>query len=254
MRQTQNASKKDNRKSILVIGLLLLLVAVIGFGGYTLSKYVTKKTATGSATVAKWGFTVTTDESKLFGQNYKYETNNSKVTAETANLTVKASDNKNKVAPGTTGSMTFTVKGSAEVAAQIKIEMTEIKDVVLKYKKNNVAGTDYAPVKWTLKKNDAAVKDAENVTLAVLAEKLNATTAYAAGADAINDTYTIEWVWAFEGTDGLADADQLDTLLGWTANNTTVPTDYGYTVETGTVTEIAFTLNISIEQVKEVKA
>lgn len=43
MRQTQNASKKDNRKSILVIGLLLLLVAVIGFGGYTMSKYVTKK-------------------------------------------------------------------------------------------------------------------------------------------------------------------------------------------------------------------
>lgn len=48
MRQTQNASKKDNRKSILVIGLLLLLVAVIGFGGYTMSKYVTKKSVQGN--------------------------------------------------------------------------------------------------------------------------------------------------------------------------------------------------------------
>ena len=92
MRQTQNASKKDNRKSILVIGLLLLLVAVIGFGGYTLSKYVTKKSETGSASVAKWGYTVEAKADKLFGTKYTFETANSVVTDANAKLTVAASD------------------------------------------------------------------------------------------------------------------------------------------------------------------
>ena len=48
MRQT-NTRKKNNLRSMIIVALLLLLVAVIGFGGYTLSKYVSNKTSGGTA-------------------------------------------------------------------------------------------------------------------------------------------------------------------------------------------------------------
>lgn len=245
MRQTQN-TKKDNRKSIFVIALLLLLVAVIGFGGYTMSKYISSKQKEGKANVAKWGFTVSTDTTKLFGKNYVAGVV-SDTTADAATLSAKATGDYNVVAPGHSGSMTFTIAGSAEVKAQVKISVTKgYKDIVLKYKKGETAGT-YNPVVWTLTKKGVTDHIAQG-TLENIVEKLPATATYNAGAKAINDEYTISWAWAFENNKN-ADSDALDTLLGWTASGTTIPTDYGFTVEAGTNTSIAFTLNISVEQV-----
>lgn len=252
MRQTQNAQKKDNRKSIFVIGLLLLLVAVIGFGGYTLSKYVTKKNASGSASVAKWGFTVSANADKLFGKEYKWDGTNSTVSATGDTITVKANSatGTNLVAPGTTGSMTFTIKGSAEVKAKVEIALTVNNDVVLEYKKGGVAGT-YKPVKWTLKKNNDNVDGAVGVDLATIETKLDAVADYAAGSADINDVYTIEWAWDFDAN-GAGTNDALDTLLGWKASNTPVPEGYGYAiVDEGTNTTIDFALNISITQEKQ---
>lgn len=258
MRQTQNAQKKDNRKSIFVIGLLLLLVAVIGFGGYTLSKYVTKKEASGNASVAKWGFTVTSETNNLFGANYEFKTGatNSTVTAtnDATKLTVKASSENSKVvAPGTTGSMTFTIGGTAEVKAAVAINMTVTKDVVLKYTATGVTGVkEYNPVKWTLKKGEN--KLVENSTLAKIAEELNKA-AYDEtinpGADYTNAaTYTIEWVWDFDAN-GVGTNDELDTFLGTIASTPSTTTYGNYTKAEGTSTEIKFDLNISITQVKE---
>lgn len=255
MRQT-NAQKKDNRKSILVIGLLLLLVAVIGFGGYTLSKYVTKKEASGSASVAKWGFTVSADATDLLGKEYKYDGTNSTVNAEGDKVTVKANASSagNVVAPGTTGSMTFTIGGTAEVKATIAVNMAVTSDVVLKYKTTAAPETtpvEYYPVKWTLKKtvDTTTTTVVENKTLAELKTelaKLNATVeAGAAYANAA--TYTIEWAWAFEVND---DTNALDTFLGKIANNADA-TDDKYTKQEGTSTTFGFTLDISVTQVKE---
>ncbi len=259
MRQTQNAQKKDNRKSIFVIGLLLLLVAVIGFGGYTLSKYVTKKNASGKASVAKWGFTVSADADKLFGKEYKWDGTNSTVSATGDTITVKANSatGTNLVAPGTTGSMTFEIGGTAEVKATVAVEMRDITDVVLKFKTtaNEPTALEYNPVKWTLKKGNAVVNDKDgaalqDVPLAKIAAELNTygATVDANGTYAHAGSYTIEWVWAFDGTAKNANADKLDTLLGWKASNTDIPTDYGFTVEAGTQTTINFALNISITQ------
>ena len=255
MRQTQNAQKKDNRKSIFVIGLLLLLVAVIGFGGYTLSKYVTKKNASGKASVAKWGFTVSADAKNLLGQEYKYDGTNSTVNAGGDKVTVKANTSAgNIVAPGTTGSMTFTIGGTAEVKAAIAVDMKVTSDVVLKYKTTaapEAAPVEYYPVKWTLKKTvDATTTTvAANKTLAELKTelaKLNATVG--AGATYANAaTYTIEWAWAFEVNDG---TNELDTFLGKIANDADA-TDDKYTKQDGTSTAFNFTLDISVTQEKE---
>ena len=254
MRETGNNQKKRNTRSIVIVGLLLLLVAVIGFGGYTLSKYVTKKSGNGSATVAKWGFTVDADASELFGKQYKKGVI---VEAGTEGIDVSAStgNDNNLVAPGTTGSMTFSVKGTAEVRAQIEINLNVTNDVVLKYTKDDTAGVDYAPVKWTLKLNGAPVKDAENVTLAKIATALNKTGTYEPNATAINEEYELSWTWAFSTGD---ENDALDTLLGmYVADDSKAKTEgtvlgaNTYKAVDGTVTTVAFTLDISITQLQQ---
>lgn len=249
MRQTQNASKKDNRKSILVIGLLLLLVAVIGFGGYTLSKYVTKKSVTGKATVATWGLSVKADESKMFGSNYKFDSTNSVVTADNSSLTVKASSNDRiLVAPGTTGYMDITIEGTAEVAAEITFAIKDgYQDVVLAYNTNQ----KYNPIKWTLKKDGVAVTDGKNVTLANLVTLLkNEKITYAAAAATPTTKYTIEWAWAFEVDD---DTNALDTLLANYANDNTKLTDGTNTVVAAdTHYDLSFELVVTIAQLQKV--
>ena len=262
MRQTQNTQKKDNRKSVFVIALLLLLVAVIGFGGCTLSKYVTKKSATGSASVAQWGYTIEADASGIFGTDYVYNTGKTasivKTTESTA-LTVSAknTDRTNRVAPGTTGSMTFTVKGKAEVLSQIKISIadTEFSDVVLKY----TEGTDttvktYNPLKWTLKK-DGEETDIVKGTLEDVKKELAKLYKTEAGKDVatavnteVNDKYILSWAWDFSTNDV---NDSLDTLLGMIAHDNSVTANGNYKKAAGTSTEIKFTLDISVVQVQK---
>lgn len=246
MRQT-NTRKKNNLRSMIIVALLLLLVAVIGFGGYTLSKYVSNKTSGGKAQVAKWGYTVEADATKLFGKNYKFDTTSSVVTDGTADLTVSSSSTANLVAPGTSGSMTFSVKGAAEVLAKVDIEFTVVNDIVLNYKKGGTAGT-YKPVKWTLKKGATTLVN--GLTLADVATELNKAEhnpTYDPNSDEINDVYTLSWAWDF-GTADVTDNDHLDTLLGMLAKENTVTANGEYKVEAGTSTDIEFTLKISVTQ------
>ena len=250
MRETGNNQKKRNTRSIVIVGLLLLLVAVIGFGGYTLSKYVTKKSGDGSATVAKWGFTVDADASELFGKQYKKGVI---VEAGTEGIDVSASTDNNLVAPGTTGSMTFSVKGTAEVLAQIKIELKVTSDVVLKYTKGDVAQDDYHPIKWTLKQGETVLVNGG--TLADVATALNKTEEYQPNAKAINEEYTLSWAWAFSVDD---EKDALDTLLGMYVADANKAKTEGtvlgantYKAVDGTITTVAFTLDISITQLQQ---
>ena len=120
----RKSERKNNKKAAVIIALLLALIALLCYGGYTLSKYVTGSSKTGTAQVAKWGYTMKVDGSNLFGKNYKFDGVASKATADSDGLTVKASGDYNVIAPGTTGSMTFTIKGHAEVKALIAMGIT----------------------------------------------------------------------------------------------------------------------------------
>lgn len=263
MRQTQNTQKNSNKKSVFVIALLLLLVAVIGFGGYTMSKYISSKTDSGTASVAKWGFTVSADASKLFGSNYEMKSGaaSSTVTneADATKLTVKASNADSKVvAPGTTGSMTFSITGTAEVKSQIAVSLTG-NDVVLKYKTsaNEETPLAYAPVKWTLKKgaSDVLVNNGSFTELQTGLKGLNATLDPNANYENAGE-YTIEWAWAFEtGSDDTEKTlnNKLDTFLGAIANksDTTKDGTNTYTKAEGTFTTINFNLSISVTQLQQ---
>lgn len=258
MRQTQNTQKNSNKKSVFVIALLLLLVAVIGFGGYTMSKYISSKSDNGTASVAKWGFEVTAKGDKLFGKEYRYDTakNASVIKDDTgATLTVQAAtgNTSNLVAPGTTGSMTFSITGTAEVRSKIEVSLTG-NDVVLKYTTGTVADGEYAPVKWTLKKkgvtdalvNNGSFKDLQDGLAGLSATVVEANVAYANAGE-----YTIEWAWAYESGN-----DALDTFLGkiaagYTEQNYNDGTNTYTKVDEGTHTAISFNLSISVAQVKE---
>ena len=246
MRQNQDTQKRSNLKSFIIIGLLLLLVAVIGFGGYTLSKYLTSKKGTGTATVAKWGFTIDANADNLFGSEYKWDaTSSNSITTGEGSLTVKANTanpQHNVVAPGTSGSMTFSISGTAEVLAEVKIQMTVNKDIALVYGNDNTA---YNPVVWTLTKDGTQVKQG---TLNEIAAALNKTERVEAGvAFSKAGNYTLSWAWAFESGN-----DALDTTLGLIANGDNNSTVNGYTINTtDTKTEINFTLVVSATQLAQ---
>lgn len=169
----QKTERKNNRKTAVIVALLLALVALLCFGGYTFSKYVTSGKGSGTAKVAKWGYTASVDTTKLFGETYKLaSTSVSTVDGTGAHINVQADTaGRNLVAPGTAGSMTFTVGGKAEVRALISTGLHPTNDVVLKIRKTGeTTYTEYRPVKWTLKKDGTTV--AENVTLETIHAKI----------------------------------------------------------------------------------
>ncbi len=174
---TQQKSERNNntKKTVVIVALLLALIALLCFGGYTFSKYVTSDKGTGTANVAKWGYTVTVEGDNLFGKKYEFDNTNSVVNEKATSVSVAASTDaqRNVVAPGTTGKIIFKVKGTAEVTAKLNIEIKNIQDISLTAKKTGEADAVYYPIKWTLKKNGTAV--ATDVKLSEIPDKLNVT-------------------------------------------------------------------------------
>lgn len=160
MEKTKTNKKSKTSLIVLLVAILLCIAVVLGMGGFTYAKYISSKTVeTQKATVAKWGYVISADTSKLFGKNYLQ--NNIVTTANPAATDVDvqaASTNENNVvAPGTSGSMTFSITGSAEVRSAIKIVATTGTTVQLETGTGDSKTTAYEPIKWTL-----ASKSSEN--------------------------------------------------------------------------------------------
>lgn len=251
----QKSERKNNKKTTVIIALLLALIAILSFGGYTLSKFVTSGGSTGKAQVAKWGYKMEIDGSNLFGKNYKYDGVASKVTKNADGLTVKASGDYNVIAPGTTGSMTFTIEGKAEVVALVAMGIEPIKDVTLKMQKAGGGEIVYNPVKWTLKKNGVDVTGAINTTLHKVAGAFHDMTSNPVssvknpGDVLATTTYELVWAWAFEGTETFTGitADELDTILGRRAKDGSYASYGDWTIKE-VCTEIELQLDMQVTQ------
>ncbi len=247
----RKSERKNNRKTAVTIALLLALIALLCCGGYTLSKYVTGSSKTGTAQVAKWGYTIEVNGSNLFGKNYKFDGVASKATAETDGLTVKASGDYNVIAPGTTGSMTFKIKGQAEVKALIAMGINPEKDIILKVQKTGGKEIVYSPVKWTLKKN-GFVTGEENTTLEAVAATFHDDPVVGlkkAGDVLAETTYELIWAWAFEGTETFTGitVNELDTIFGRCANDKSYAAYGDWTIKE-VCTEVKFNLDIQVTQ------
>lgn len=272
MKQTEK--KENKRRKGLIFVMLLALVVALAFGGYTFSKYITTKQQSGQAQVAKWGFKISVNAADLFGKNYIWDNgkNGSVVTDEIdkTKVTVQAGSDYNVVAPGTKGSMTFKVEGKAEVLAQLKLELSGVKDIVLKIAKGGTT-YEYYPVKWTLTKVGVTAPLVNGGKLSDVATKLNDVSAEWNSKIEVNTeithNFTLSWEWAFDGSavpDDLTaldlKADQLDTILGYLMNVTTVDDIYTqlglnsteYTIDKdNSVLQTEFKLDIEVVQLQK---
>ena len=226
---------RKSKKALIIVAIALMAALVVGMGAMTYSRYITTGTSSATATAAKWGFVVTANAQDLFGSDY------TKVGGDTATKVneggVAVSASSATLAPGTSGSMTISIEGQAEVLAQLTFDISQTSLIGIDYTEDE----DYYPIKWTLKKNGAAVDGADNVSFAALASAVNNQSSQIAIGGSLSDTYTIEWVWALTGND-----DAKDTLIGQHAKDNSV------TVAGGTIySSLTISLTITVEQIQQ---
>ena len=234
----RNENKKSLTKKIVAGTGLALLLALVGYtGANTYAKYITEgQVASQTATVAKWGVVLNATTDDAFGGKYSKVDGQSEAVIKDTGLSVSATSNR--VAPGTTGSITFSISGEPEVATKVSFKMADdFKDVN--------AGT-YYPIEWTFTGDGFDVTG----TLEDIHDYLNDGTHYKeyAPGNAINgQTYTLSWVWVFEHgstPDEKAQYNELDTYLGNVAAEKVSLTD-------GDSIDVDFTINATVEQIQK---
>ena len=243
--------KKETKRKVLVVAGAIALIAAVGTtAGSTFAKYTDSAKATGNATVAKWGFTLTANADELFGS--MYGVNTKVVSNNNANTVVVGNSGAIVVAPGTSGSMNLSIEGSAEVDALVKVEIGDEKfeDVYLKGNDGTDAeGVKYYPIEWKLSKTSGgALEDVDNDEVAGTLSSWASETRYEAGTSAaVNISYKLEWRWVFEhGTtpEDKAKFNGYDTILGkWSAGQTDTA---NYKAN---VTIALPTISLSVEQI-----
>ena len=257
------------KKRIGVAAMACVMLAAVGAtAGTTLAKYVTStQVTTQQATVAKWGYTLSANIDNMFAEQY-----GPAKTGEGPYLAKKTSSNgivvsarssgiKNLVAPGTTGFMTLTLNGTAEVDTVLTItipgDANDFKTVYLKNvngvesSSNDYVASTYYPIKWAVTQTTGEatvtpsyastdVDEAKDIAT-LIANALNvdgATVKQGTDSDAnkvfvklpakttfTSDTkLTISWKWDFENTTNKDLYNKYDTVLGYLANGTTTGT------------------------------
>ena len=252
-------NQRKNKKSLVLVAMILMIGLVAGMGAMTYSRYITTGTTTQTATAAKWGFVVNVNADNLFGTQYGEVADKlAKVTTSSTGIVVKTDATADVVAPGTKGSMTFSISGEAEVLAKITISVTNVSEIF-----DGISGY---PVKWTLTKTVNSTTD----TLVTAGRLSDVVTAINTGATTIQPgdpatsagTYELSWAWAFDVDET---TNLKDTVIGMKANNasvaftdienlyvgsTRIGTVYDATKLAAVVTTLSFDLVINIEQVQ----
>ena len=238
------------KKNVMMRVAALLLVCVMattcGISG-TFAKYVSEKSNTASARVAKWGVEFVTASDNLFKPEYDYKT---QPTGVVGTLSVKA--DTDVVAPGTSGSgYTFTTNhpmGNPEVSYVVTF--------VAEAGYETIFVDTYFPVEFTLTLdgNDVVVSKDLGVIMTTLAQcqymfDVSEGKYYVSDDGGATWTYTanvpvleLSWNWEFYVN---ADCDTNDTKLGNLAA--------GYTLAqvgaTAANLEIAFTIVATATQI-----
>lgn len=202
-------------------GLLFALVLITScFVGGTFAKYVTSKSASDIARVARFGVKITAEDNTAFKTTYTTDATGLSIDTNTV-----IGDGEKVVAPGTgeDNAATLSITGKPEVAVHVALSMTGT-DVVLNKgtypdlttpdpKDTFTLNEPYYPVVFTLKKNGTKLTSGTiseiGAHLATLSEDC------AAGTDLSKEfgTYTLSWKWDFEDSN-IGHKDQADTLLG----------------------------------------
>ena len=174
-----------NRKSLILIVLLVLVGLTSGYVASTYAKYTSTISGTGTATVAKWAFSTENGT-----QTIEIELDS------TVDPTTLSAD---RIAPGTAGSFDVVLtNGDTEVGVDFTVMLTSItgKPTNLKF---------YSDSSYT----DELTPGTTTITGQLEAE------------DATGVTIPIYWQWAYE-TNAIATNDPIDTTDGEAANDLTI--------------------------------
>lgn len=171
------------KKKIAMLAVLVMAVIASAYSvSGTYAKYITTKTVSDSARVAKWQIDELTSMN-LFNSSYLSDA-------------VKSSDGKDVVAPGTSGTYTFQVTGSVETNYRLVLDVKKATDTVgqIVYKLDSNTYNNISDLSAALE----ALYDGNTI--------------YSAGD--INGTqHTISWEWVFEDASDTS-KDTTDTALG----------------------------------------
>ena len=187
---------KKNQTMRLATLLLVLALLTVGVIGGTLAKFTTKASGKDSARVAAFGVTVNVEADGAFDVQYATDD-----TDFNKGLSVQAREDV--VAPGTKGALTFSIKGTPEVATKVEI--------VLGDDSTAVKLDSYEPIKFYVgDKAAAALTDADyTLTLDELKTALADLNAQYEAGNPLDAQYTVAWSWPFD-----SDNDVADTALG----------------------------------------
>lgn len=191
--------KKENKLVKFTMFVLLITIIAIVLVAGTYAKYTSNVSGESTATVAKWSIEV--NDKEMTVANSKVTFNLFDTINDTGNTADETDVADELIAPGTAGSFDLKVKNESEVTAKYSIDfvLTNDSNIPIEF---STDGTT-----WT----NSITAPAEK-TLAVGAPE---------------DTITVQWRWAFNGTDStnyqITQNDITDTTLGIAAQ-TTAPT------------------------------
>ena len=190
--------KTKKTKLFSVLCVLALCVAV-GLT-VTMAKYFTTGSGSDSASVAKFGVTVTVNSTLgLFNKEYSNE-QDKLIAKATANI----------VAPGTSGELAnVTISGTPEV--NVKVSYTVAVEFGNNWTLEN--STEYMPLIITVGGTEYKLADYDNIDALESAIATEVSSEYAAGTTLTNLSDLVSWEWPFE-----SGADANDTYL---SNKTT---------------------------------
>ena len=161
--------------SVLLVAVLLSTCAISS----TFAKYTTEKTATATATVAKWDIDFDGDNNA--SKDFAFDLFATIVDTVDGNTDTEVATGK--IAPGTKGSFNIVLKNDSEVDARFKVAFT-----------NNLNGV---PLTFTYKIGDTAYTSGEYVNI-----DMNQTV-----------TVAVTWEWAFgETVDDTAHAEKTPSV------------------------------------------
>lgn len=212
-------SKKNWTLRAAVLMLALVLITSCFVGG-TFAKYVTSKSGTDSARVAKFGVTVTAN-GDVFAK--EYDTNDQAVVGTIAKSVISTDK---VVAPGTKSNGDFvaaTITGTPEVAVRVSYKLDAATLQLENWKDGD--GQFYCPLVFKVKTSNGNTvisgmefQTAEAMKAALVNTVAAYTKDYAPGTDLSKaaETLAISWEWPFEtGTDADKPANNIrDTFLG----------------------------------------
>lgn len=200
---------RDNRVLFRICIIMLSLALItMSFAFMTVAKYATTKNKTDSARVAKFGVTLAADGRSSFDNEYLSEENDG-----SASITVKSESGDNVVAPGTSDpeGVTFTIKGTPEVATTVKITMDITRDVFLKTGIDNMGfPTYYCPVQFTFWEGDTPLFTGPIYEVEQYVENATKDSYFPPNTD-LSTTYKLTWEWDYEQDSTI---DDYDTILG----------------------------------------